>query len=237
MSLLSVRGLSAGYGNIQVLRDIGLTVVKGTVVALLGPNGSGKTTTLRALSGLIPSAGTITFEGREVSRLASAQRVALGMAHIPQGRGTFSDFTVAENLALGAYTVRDRRRIEADAQRWYAVFPRLAERRHQLAGSLSGGEQQMLAIARALMSRPRILMCDEPSLGLAPSITQELFGLLGQLNSTEGMTILLVEQNARLALKIAHRAYVLENGSITVQGRADKVEKNPAVRAAYLGSA
>jgi branched-chain amino acid transport system ATP-binding protein len=236
MSLLGVRKLSAGYGTIQVLRDIGLTVAKGTVVALLGPNGSGKTTTLRALSGLIASTGTVTFEGRDVSRLASAHRVALGMAHIPQGRGTFSNFTVAENLALGAYTVRDRRQIDADADRWYGIFPRLAERRRQLAGSLSGGEQQMLAIARALMSRPRILMCDEPSLGLAPSITQELFGLLGKLNRQEGMTILLVEQNAKLALKIAHRAYVLENGIITVQGRADKVEKNPAVRAAYLGA-
>jgi branched-chain amino acid transport system ATP-binding protein len=236
MSLLGVRKLSAGYGKIQVVREIGFSVIKGTVVALLGPNGSGKTTTLRALSGLIPSTGTITFEGQDVSSLAAAGRVALGMAHIPQGRGTFSNFTVAENLALGAYTVHDRRRIEADAARWYEAFPRLAERRHQIAGSLSGGEQQMLAIARALMSRPRILMCDEPSLGLAPAITQELFSLLGKLNREEGTTILLVEQNAKLALRIAHRAYVLENGTITVHGRADKVEKNPAVRAAYLGA-
>jgi len=236
MTLLAVRKLSAGYGNIQVLRNLDLFVIKGTLVALLGPNGSGKTTTLRALSGLIPSSGVITFDGQDVSNFHSAHRVALGIAHIPQGRGTFSNFTVAENLALGAYTVRDKHQIEADTARWYEMFPRLAERRHQLAGSLSGGEQQMLAIARALMSRPRILMCDEPSLGLAPTITHELFALLGRLNRQEGMTILLVEQNAKIALKIAHRAYVLENGTITVQGRAEKVMKNPLVQAAYLGA-
>jgi branched-chain amino acid transport system ATP-binding protein len=236
MTLLAVRKLSAGYGNIRVLLNLDLFVIKGTVVALLGPNGSGKTTTLRALSGLIPSSGVITFDGQDVSNCHSAHRVALGIAHIPQGRGTFSNFTVAENLTLGAYTVRDKHQIEADTARWYEMFPRLAERRHQLAGSLSGGEQQMLAIARALMSRPRILMCDEPSLGLAPTITQELFALLGRLNRQEGMTILLVEQNAKVALKIAHRAYVLENGTITVQGRAEKVMKNPLIKAAYLGA-
>jgi len=237
VNLLQARRLSAGYGSIAVLRELEFSVIKGTIVALLGPNGSGKTTTLRALSGLIPSQGTIILEGQDVSRLGAAKRVRLGMAHVPQGRGTFVNFTVDENLSLGGYTISSQRQIDADKERWYAMFPRLADRRQQIAGSLSGGEQQMLAIARALMSRPRILMCDEPSLGLAPAITQELFALLGRLNREQGMTILLVEQNARLALKLAHRAYVLENGSITVQGRPEKVGQKPSVRAAYLGHA
>ncbi len=237
MSLLHARRLSAGYGSISVLRELEFAVIQGTIVALLGPNGSGKTTTLRALSGLIASQGTIMLDGLDVSRTSAAKRVRLGMAHVPQGRGTFSNFTVDDNLALGGYCVGSQRQIDADKERWYAMFPRLADRRTQMAGSLSGGEQQMLAIARALMSRPRILMCDEPSLGLAPAITQELFALLGRLNKEEGMTILLVEQNARLALRLAHRAYVLENGSITVQGRAEKVGQKASVRDAYLGHA
>jgi branched-chain amino acid transport system ATP-binding protein len=235
MSLLSVSGLAAGYGSIHVLHGLDFEVPKGAIVALLGANGAGKTTTLRALSGMIPGKGRILLEGRDLGRTGAAERVKLGMAHVPQGRGTFVNFTVEENLALGAYTIASAQQIAEDTQRWYGIFPRLAERRGQLAGSLSGGEQQMLAIARALMTRPRILMCDEPSLGLAPAVTQELFALLARLNREEGMTILLVEQNAALTLRIAHHAYVLENGAIALQGEAEALKDEPLIRQAYLG--
>ena len=170
-----------------------------------------------------------------MSRASPAARARLGIAQIPQGRGTFVDFTVEENLALGAYQIRSRQKVREDMQRWYGIFPRLAERRRQLAGSLSGGEQQMLAIARALMAQPRILMCDEPSLGLAPAVTRELFALLERLNRETGMAILLVEQNANLALRIAKRAYVLEHGEIALAGEASELRDNPLIRRAYLG--
>jgi branched-chain amino acid transport system ATP-binding protein len=235
MNILQARGLAAGYGSIRVLHGLEFAVSEGTIVALLGANGAGKTTTLRALSGMIPGRGVIEFDGKDVSGIGAADRARLGIAHVPQGRGTFVDFTVEENLALGAYAVTSQRQINDDMHRWYGVFPRLSERRRQIAGSLSGGEQQMLAIARALMSRPRILMCDEPSLGLAPAITQELFALLGRLNRDEGMTILLVEQNANLTLRIARHAYVLESGAITLQGSADELRNNPMIQRAYLG--
>jgi branched-chain amino acid transport system ATP-binding protein len=179
--------------------------------------------------------GKIEFAGQDVSRMKAAARARLGIAQIPQGRGTFVNFTVEENLALGAYKIRSHSRVRQEMQRWYGIFPRLAERRRQLAGSLSGGEQQMLAIARALMAEPRILMCDEPSLGLAPAVTQELFALLKRLNRETGMAILLVEQNANLALRVATRAYVLENGAITLAGGADELRDNPLIRRAYLG--
>ena len=205
-------------------------------MALLGANGAGKTTTLRALSGMIAGSGQILLDGKDVSAASAAERARLGIAHVPQGRGTFVDFTVEENLALGAYTIRDKRTINSTLDYWYGVFPWLAERRGQQAGSLSGGEQQMLAIARALMTRPRILMYDEPSLGLAPAITQELFALLARLNKERGMAILLVEQNARLTLKIAHRAYVLESGEIRLEGRAEELRDNPLIQRAYLGT-
>jgi branched-chain amino acid transport system ATP-binding protein len=236
MTALRVSALYAGYGSIRVLHGIDFSVEEGAIVALLGANGAGKTTTLRALSGMIPGTGRIELDGKDVSAASAADRARLGIAHVPQGRGTFVDFTVEENLALGAYTMRDKRAIRSALDYWYDIFPWLAERRGQQAGSLSGGEQQMLAIARALMVKPRILMCDEPSLGLAPAITQELFALLARLNNEQGTAILLVEQNARLTLKIAHRAYVLESGEIRLEGKAEELRDNPLIQRAYLGT-
>jgi len=233
--ILQVHGLHAGYGSIRVLHGIDFHVDDGEIVALLGANGAGKTTILRALSGTIASRGQIMLDGKDVSALGTAARAQLGMAHIPQGRGTFVDFTVEENLALGAYLVRDKQSIRGALEYWFGIFPWLAERRDQPAGSLSGGEQQMLAVARALMAEPRILMCDEPSLGLAPAITQSLFALLEKLNKERGMAILLVEQNARLTLKIAHRAYVIESGEVRLTGGAVELRDNPLIQRAYLG--
>ena len=235
-AVLQVRSLHAGYGSIRVLHGIDFEVADGAIVALLGANGAGKTTTLRALSGMIPASGQIMLDGRDIGALDAAQRAQLGVAHIPQGRGTFVDFTVEENLALGAYTLNDKRVIRGALDYWYGVFPWLAARRNQPAGSLSGGEQQMLAVARALMTQPRILMCDEPSLGLAPTITQELFALLARLNRERRMALLLVEQNARLTLKIAHRAYVIESGEIRLAGEAAELRDNPMIQRAYLGT-
>ena len=232
---LQVRALHAGYGSIRVLHGIDFEVEDGAIVALLGANGAGKTTTLRALSGMIPGRGRIMLDGRDVSAAGAADRARLGIAHVPQGRGTFVDFSVEENLALGAYTVHGRDAIQRALDYWYDVFPWLVERRRQLAGSLSGGEQQMLAIARALMTQPRILMCDEPSLGLAPTITRDLFALLARLNRERGMAILLVEQNASLTLEIAHRAYVIESGEIKLEGGAAELRDNPLIQRAYLG--
>ncbi|MFZ3288989.1 MAG: ABC transporter ATP-binding protein [Telluria sp.] len=235
MKTLQVTHLEAGYGPIQVLRAIDIAVEEASIVALLGANGAGKTTTLRALSGLIPATGRIELDGKDLMKMHASERVRCGIAHVPQGRGTFVDFTVEENLELGAYTIKSRKQIQEDIERWFNVFPRLKERRKQIAGSLSGGEQQMLAISRALMLRPRILMCDEPSLGLAPAITQELFAKLKELNTTQGMAILLVEQNADLSLTIADRAYVLEVGQIKLEGSAAELLKDPSVQSAYLG--
>jgi branched-chain amino acid transport system ATP-binding protein len=236
MSLLQVRDLYAGYGATQVLRGISLEVRAGEIVALLGANGAGKTTTLRALSGLLSARGQVLFDGLDLAAVHPARRVALGLAHVPQGRGTFSDFTVEENLALGAYTVASHRQIAADIERWFEVFPRLRERRRQRAGLLSGGEQQMLAIARALMSRPRMLMCDEPSLGLAPAITQEMFRVFERINREHGTTLVIVEQNADLTLRLAQRAYVMETGEITLQGSSDELLVSPAIQQSYLGA-
>jgi branched-chain amino acid transport system ATP-binding protein len=236
MSLLAAEALEAGYGPIQVLRHVDIAVEDGEIVALIGANGAGKTTTLRALSGTSPARGRIRFDGQDVAALSAAARARRGIARIPQGRGTFVEFTVEENLALGAYGVRSRQQIRRDAEHWYDVFPRLRERRSQLSGSLSGGEQQMLAVARALMSRPRILMCDEPSLGLAPVVTRGLFDVLAALNREQGMAILLVEQNADLALRVAHRAYVLEAGAIGLAGTGRELRDHPAVQRAYLGA-
>lgn len=236
MSLLQVRDLYAGYGATQVLRGISLEVRAGEIVALLGANGAGKTTTLRALSGLLSARGQVLFDGLDIGTIHPARRVALGLAHVPQGRGTFSDFTVEDNLALGAYTVASHRQIAADMERWFEVFPRLRERRRQRAGLLSGGEQQMLAIARALMSRPRMLMCDEPSLGLAPAITQEMFRVFERINREHGTTLVIVEQNADLTLRLAQRAYVMETGEITLQGSSDELLVSPAIQQSYLGA-
>ena len=235
-AVLQVHGLRAGYGSIRVLHGIDFEVKEGEIVALLGANGAGKTTTLRALSGIIPARGAILLDGHDVIAMSADKRAQRGIAHIPQGRGTFVDFTVAENLALGAYLLRDKAAIRSALDYWNDIFPWLAARRNQPAGSLSGGEQQMLAVARALMTKPRILMCDEPSLGLAPTTTQSLFSLLDRLSNERGMAILLVEQNARLTLKIAHRAYVIESGEMKLAGSAAELRDNPLIRQAYLGT-
>jgi branched-chain amino acid transport system ATP-binding protein len=235
-AVLQAHGLRAGYGSIRVLHGIDFEVKEGEIVAFLGANGAGKTTTLRALSGIIPARGAILLDGHDVIAMSADKRAQRGIAHIPQGRGTFVDFTVAENLALGAYLLRDKAAIRSALDYWDDIFPWLAARRNQPAGSLSGGEQQMLAVARALMTKPRILMCDEPSLGLAPTTTQSLFSLLDRLSNERGMAILLVEQNARLTLKIAHRAYVIESGEMKLAGSAAELRDNPLIRQAYLGA-
>lgn len=231
--MLTVESLKAGYGPIEVLHGLDFTVNDGEIVVILGANGAGKTTTIRAVSGTIERRGTVRFEGVDIASASPDAIVRAGIAQVPQGRGTFTDLSVEDNLMVGAY-VRSGS-VKDDLDRWYSTFPILAERRDQKAGSLSGGEQQMLAIARALMSRPRLLLCDEPSLGLAPLITQELFRVLVELNQDLGTAILLVEQNANLALKIAHRGYVLETGSIVVSGNAADLANDDAVKAAYLG--
>ena len=234
MTLLEVAELRAGYGPVQVLYGVDFNVGEGEVVVILGANGAGKTTTLRAISGLIHARGTMRFANKSILGLRPDRVARAGIAHVPQGRGTLNDLTVDENLQLGAYMRRDRG-VANDIDRWLQVFPRLAQRRHQQAGSMSGGEQQMLAIARALMSRPKLVLLDEPSLGLAPIITQELFETLGALNREEGLSMLVVEQNAGLALGIAQRGYVLESGSIAVSGPAEELAVDDDVRRAYLG--
>jgi branched-chain amino acid transport system ATP-binding protein len=223
------------YGAIVALRGISLEVPPGQVVALIGANGAGKTTTLRAISKMIrPSGGRVTFQGEDVTALPAHACVARGMAHAPEGRGIFLNLTVKENLELGAYLRNDRDGIAADAAKAYALFPILAERSSQVAGTLSGGEQQMLAVARALMSRPKLLLLDEPSLGLAPQVVERIFGVLREVNDS-GVALLLVEQNAHKALQLAHRAYVLETGSIVMQGTGRELLASPEVRRAYLG--
>ena len=234
MSLLTLDGVVGGYGQVQVLHGIDMAFDEGLVAVVLGANGAGKTTTLRAISGVIHVDGDIRFDGRSIVGKGPEAVSRLGIAHVPQGRGTFSELTVDDNMRIGAVNRRDRE-IEADLTRWYEVFPRLGERRRQEAGSMSGGEQQMLALARAMMSRPRLLLLDEPSLGLAPLVTRELFARLGDLNKGDGLTILVVEQNANLALDIGHWGYVLETGRIAVQGPAGELHDDEAVRKAYLG--
>lgn len=234
MSLLEVSDLHAGYGPITVLQGIDLRVDSGEIVVILGANGAGKTTTMRALSGMIPRRGRIRFLDQDISSTNAEMIVRRGMAHVPQGRGTFPDLTVEDNLKTGAYTRRHG--VDEDLARWYDTFPRLKERRGQKAGSLSGGEQQMLAIARALMSRPQLLLCDEPSLGLAPLVTHELFEVIRRLNSDDGLSVLLVEQNANLALKIASRVYLLETGKVVASGTAKELSANDSIRKAYLGT-
>lgn len=236
MTLLHVSNLTAGYGPVAVLEGIDLEVNEGEIVVMLGANGAGKTTTMRAISGLIPRQGVIELDGRSIQRARPDSIVRHGIAHVPQGRGTFPELSVDDNLRAGAYVRRGRTTsITADVAKWFEVFPRLAERRTQRAGSLSGGEQQMLAIARALMSHPRLLLCDEPSLGLAPLVTQELFHVLERLNRDEGLAVLLVEQNANLAMHMAQRVYLLETGRIVASGSADALTADDAIRKAYLG--
>ena len=235
MSLLEIRDVSGGYGPITVLHGLTVEVNDGEVAVVLGANGAGKTTTLRAICGMLGRVGgSIHFDGHDITKASTQSIAKAGIAHVPQGRGTFSDLTVSENLRLGAIHRKDRE-VTADIDRWYSLFPRLAERRDQVAGSMSGGEQQMLAIARALMSRPRLLLLDEPSLGLAPLITKEVFANLRDINESSGLAMLVVEQNATLALGIAHRGYVLETGSIVASGDAKDLVADEGVRKAYLG--
>jgi branched-chain amino acid transport system ATP-binding protein len=232
--LLQLRELTVRYGPVQALHELNLEVHQGECVSLLGSNGAGKSTTLRAVSALVPVGGRILWRGGELAGVPAHQLVRLGIGHCPEGRRVISRQSVLANLELGAYRRRDRAGITADLERCYALFPRLAERRSQLAGALSGGEQQMLAIARALMGRPELLMLDEPSLGLAPKLVAEVMAALAQLNR-EGLTLLLVEQNAQAALEIADRGYVLEAGRLTLQGPAKQLLADPKLRAAYLG--
>jgi branched-chain amino acid transport system ATP-binding protein len=236
VSLLEASNLRAGYGPVSVLHGLNFSVEAGEIVVLLGANGAGKTTTLRALCqmDMVSVSGEVVFDGRSLVGMRPEAVVKLGIGHVPQGRGTFPELTVEENLTIGAYVRRDGK-VSDDVDHWLEVFPRLGDRRPQSAGSLSGGEQQMLAVARALMSRPKLLLLDEPSLGLAPLIIQDLFRRFAELNRELGTTMLIVEQNATLALSIADRAYVLETGEIVLSGGAAEVQADDAVRRAYLG--
>ena len=234
--LLQVRGLHAAYGATRVLHGIDLDLAAGSVTALLGANGAGKTTTLRALCQMmVRTTGSIVLDGERVDGRSCEQIVCRGVAHVPDGRGTFTALPVEDNLRLGAYTQADRGQAQHDMERMYGYFPRLHERRQQQAGTLSGGEQQMLAIARALMSRPRLLLLDEPSFGLAPLIVQDIFAIMRRINLEQGVSILLVEQNAALALDLADHAYLLETGRIVRAGTAAELRADDAVRKAYLG--
>lgn len=235
-NLLDVQGLQVAYSGIKAVKGIDLSVGPGELVALIGSNGAGKTTTLKALAGLLPpAAGKINYDGKSLTDVPAHQRVAMGIALVPEGRGVFARLSVAENLLMGAYSRRDQAEISVDLERMYGLFPRLVERRDQLAGTLSGGEQQMLAMARALMSRPRLLMLDEPSMGLAPLMVKKIFETIREV-AAQGMSILLVEQNARLALQVARRGYVMEGGAITLSGESRELSGSDAVQRAYLGA-
>ncbi len=233
--ILEVKALNAWYGPIQALFGLDFEVEEGGVTALLGANGAGKTTTLRALSGLIRREGDIRLRGKPIGALSTETIARLGVAHVPDGRGTFTDLTVEENFRLGAYTRSDRRAVRQDFERIFTYFPRLAERRGQQAGTLSGGEQQMLAISRALLMRPALLMLDEPSFGLAPLVVAEIFRILAAINRDEGMSMLIVEQNASLALDLADRAVLIETGRAAMSGPSLTLKSDDAVRRAYLG--
>ena len=234
--LLELRELTVRYGGIQALHGISLSVPQGSIVTLIGANGAGKSTTLRTISGLVtPAAGSIRFDGAEIAGEPAHRIVSAGLAHVPEGRLVFPELSVKENLRMGAYLRRDRKGIAEDLEWVCGFFPRLKERLTQQAGTLSGGEQQMLAIGRALMGRPRCLMLDEPSLGIAPLLTETIFARLVDLNRERGMTMLLVEQNASLALKVSHHAYVLESGRIHLEGPSAEIRNRPEVKAAYLG--
>jgi len=233
--LLAVHDLHARYGAVPVLHGLTFHIEHGEVVVILGANGAGKTTTMRAICGMVSTHGSVRLDGKELVGRRPDRIARLGVAHVPQGRGTFPELTVQDNLEAGAFHRRDRAQIQRDIERWYDVYPVLGARRSQPAGQLSGGEQQMLAIARALMSRPRLLLLDEPSLGLAPLVIRDLFQQLAQFNEEDGITMLLVEQNASLALAIAHRAYVLEAGELVLSGEASQLANDDAVRRAYLG--
>ncbi len=233
--LLRVEDLHVSYGAIKALRGISFEVREGEIVTLIGANGAGKSTTLRAISRLIPiERGSIIFDGVDLRNVPPHKVVEMGISHVPEGRGIFANLTVMENLKLATWARKDHKEIKRDYERVFALFPRLAERKNQLAGTLSGGEQQMLAVGRALMSRGRLMLLDEPSMGLAPVLVREIFNVLREINA-QGTTILLVEQNARQALKLAHRGYVLETGAIVLSGTSEELANNPEVKKAYLG--
>jgi branched-chain amino acid transport system ATP-binding protein len=237
VSLLEVHGLAVHYGGIRAVKDVGLAVAEGETVCVIGANGAGKSTTLRALAGLAPAArGTVAWRGRDITALPAHRRVRLGLSLVPEGRGVFPRMSVTENLLMGAYARADAAAIAADLERIHALFPRLAERRGQIAGTLSGGEQQMLAVGRALMGRPQLLLLDEPSMGLSPLMVEKIFETLRAI-AAQGVTLLLVEQNANLALQVSDRGYVLENGAVALHGPAPALLADPRVRAAYLGGA
>ena len=233
--MLQLKGVSSGYGAIEALRGIDMSVTRGEIVTLIGANGAGKSTTLRNMTGLVPAtAGEIVFEGKRLNGMPAHEIVKLGISMVPEGRQIFANLSVAENLDMGAYLQKDKAEIARQLERVYTLFPRLAERRKQLGGTLSGGEQQMLAIGRAMMARPRLLLLDEPSLGLAPILVKTILSAMDEINR-EGTTILLVEQNANAALKHSHRGYVLETGSIVMEGRSSDLAADPRVKEAYLG--
>ena len=234
-AILQVEDLHVAYGETKVLHGVGFAVETRGITTILGANGAGKTTTLRAVSGIVPPRGRIELDGRRIDGKACEDIARLGIAHVPEGRGTFVGFTVEENLRLGAHGRRDRTGVSEDMERVYGYFPVLGQRRDQAAGTLSGGEQQMLALARALMLRPRLLLLDEPSLGLAPLVVQEIFRIVRAINQREGVSVLLVEQNAALALGLADHAYLLETGRVVLAGPAEEIRKDEAVRRAYLG--
>jgi branched-chain amino acid transport system ATP-binding protein len=234
-TLLEVRKLHAAYGETKVLHGIDFAMEEGSITALLGANGAGKTTTLRALCQMISTSGELRFGGTRIDGRATEDIVRLGIAHVPDGRGTFVQLETEENLRLGAYTRKDRAAVEADLERIYGYFPRLKERRKQQAGTLSGGEQQMLAVSRALMLRPRLMLLDEPSFGLAPLVVKELFGILRAVNEREKVSMLLVEQNAAMALDLADHAYLIETGRVVLSGTAQAIKSDDAVRRSYLG--
>jgi branched-chain amino acid transport system ATP-binding protein len=233
--VLSIQNLSVNYGAIAALHGISLEVETGDIVTLIGANGAGKTTTLRAISGLVKAGGQILYEGRDLTNLPPHKIVAAGISHVPEGRMIFANLTVSENLDMGAYMQKNRASIQGDRQFVFGMFPRLAERQKQVAGTLSGGEQQMLAIGRALMSKPKVLMLDEPSLGIAPILVQTIFEKIVEINRQRGVTILLVEQNANLALEISRFGCVLETGRIILRDTSAALRQNPKVREAYLG--
>jgi len=232
-ALLELQDVEARYGPVHVLHGISLAVQEGSIVAVLGPNGAGKTTTLRAVSGTVRRSGRIAFDGQPLGRLGPAAVTRLGVAHVPEGRGTFAELTVWENLRLGAYTRRGS--IQPELERVFSYFPWLSDRRRQEAGTLSGGEQQMLALARAFVLRPRLLLLDEPSLGLAPVLVAELFRIVRQMNKDDGLTVLIVEQNAHLALEAAHAGYVLEAGRVVLAGTSEELQADDSIRRSYLG--
>lgn len=236
MDILNVNDLNVYYGGIHAIKNISFNIKKGEIVSLIGANGAGKTSTLHAISGLVPiKSGEISLNGENVTNIEAHKLVGLGMAHVPEGRRIFTELTVLENLEMGAYTRNDTEQIKEDINHMFTLFPRLAERKKQLAGTMSGGEQQMLAMARALMSSPSLLLLDEPSMGLAPLLVQEIFNIIERINKEENVTVLLVEQNANMALSIADRGYVLEIGKIILEGTGKELLSNPEIKKAYLG--